>query len=184
MKQVFKIPNGCNRVTIEQRCNKIVTTFEPEFKEGDVISTWSNSGVFIGIVKRYVNDSEVYVHACKFGNDNLGFDERVNLIRPSASDIYLSVDLERKTLFDALAMEGKRWNAKKKCIEDLKPKRWRAEEGVYYWYLDSRLHKNEAADLGSFYDDIRYLQGNYFQTKQQACDAAEKIRELLKQINP
>ena len=30
MKQTFEIPNGCNRVVIEQQGNKIVTTFEPE----------------------------------------------------------------------------------------------------------------------------------------------------------
>ena len=37
MKQTFEIPDGCNRITIEQRDRQIITTFEPEFKEGGCI---------------------------------------------------------------------------------------------------------------------------------------------------
>lgn len=183
MKQTFEIPDGCNRVTIEQQGNKIVTTFEPEFKEGDVISTRCNEGVFIGIVKRYVNSSEVYVHACKFGNDNLGFDENVNLLKPTANDIYFSTDSEREILFDTLAKVGKQWNAEKKCIEDLKPKRWRAEKGCNYFYINSC--GSIAGSLDYYLPDNNkiYHFGNYFQTEQQAEAAAEKIKELLKQIN-
>ena len=35
-KQTFTIPEGCKAVTVEQVDNQIITTFEPEFKRGDV----------------------------------------------------------------------------------------------------------------------------------------------------
>lgn len=40
---------------------------------------------------------------------------------------------ENQLLFDALAKEGKRWNADKKCIEDLP--RWRAKENETYYFI-------------------------------------------------
>ena len=42
MKHTFEIPEGCNRVTIEQQGRQIITTFEPEFKEGDVLFVEEN----------------------------------------------------------------------------------------------------------------------------------------------
>lgn len=37
MKQTFKIPDECKEISIEQVDNTIVTTFEPEFKKGDIL---------------------------------------------------------------------------------------------------------------------------------------------------
>ena len=41
MKQIYEIPEGCTRISIEKIDNTIVTTFEPEipeYKKGDIIS--------------------------------------------------------------------------------------------------------------------------------------------------
>lgn len=219
MKQTFEIPKGCNRVTIEQHEDKLVTIFElkkqeekvriwyneyteinpnyigfgvefkeekPEvkFKDGDIvtISTRWLCGISKMIVL-YKKDEECY------GMIDLNGDLRTDYLsygfQPEDGDtIRLATESEKQQLWDALAKVGKQWNAEKKCIEDLNPKRWRAEEGCGYWHLNSYMKADRTNDSDTYYDELRYSQGNYFQTKQKALAAAEKIKELLKQINP
>lgn len=187
MKQTFEIPEGCNRVTIEQHGRQIITTFEPEFKDGDFIYCKDMAYEYVFIFKS-LSDNKNNPFWCyvSFGlNDESDYNIDYNIkVRGSEDIIRIATKSEQQQLIDALAKEGKQWNAEKKCIEDIKPKRWRAEKGVYYWYLDTCIETSKAADSGLFYDELRYLQGNYFQTEKQAFEAAEKIKELLKQINP
>lgn len=126
MKQTFEIPEGCNRMTIEQQGRQIITTFEPEFKfkDGDIISGDGAHFVFIFETERdaYVGIDvlgnlllENYTHS---GNNNEGY-------RYATED-------EKQKLFDAMAKYGKCWNAEEKRVEDIKPKRWRAESNKHY----------------------------------------------------
>lgn len=176
MKQTFEIPEGCNRVTIEQQGRQIITTFEPKFKDGDIISGDGVHFVFIfkterdayvGIDARGILVLENYKHA---GSNNNGYRH--------------ATEEEKQKLFDAMAKDGKCWNAETKQVEDIKPKRWRAESNKDYWYLDSFLIASKDSDQFALYNFNRYNSGNYFKTKEQAEAAAEKIKELLKQINP
>ena len=178
MKQTFEIPNGCNRVTIEQQGNKIVTTFEPEFKEGDIIYV-TCSKIFIvkdfekGSFHAYLdtNYDDVVLNGflCpKFG----GFKCRI-----------ASLD-ETNKIKQSLYKVGKQWNPEKKCVEDLKPKRWRAEKDGLYYYIHEGIWSNVAFEGFTNIDKQRHVLGNYFKTKEQAEAAADKIKELLKQINP
>ena len=84
----------------------------------------------------------------------------------------------------SMAEDGKRWNAEEKQVEDIKPKRWRAKENMNYWHLDSQLNASRDTEHGVKWDDMRYISGNYFISDDDAESAAEKIKELLKQINP
>ena len=56
------------------------------------------------------------------------------------------------------------------------PKRWRAEEGEYYYYisLDLGIIKTKSYSNDDF-EDERYNLGNYFKTKEEA----EKVKEEL-----
>ncbi len=92
-----------------------------EFKDGDII-TFKNRIIIIyntSIEKSPIR-TEIYYHAClKEGeltvNEYLmscGFGE----------GWYSSTEEEKQQLFDALAKEGKAWDAEKKQIVDLKPK--------------------------------------------------------------
>lgn len=69
---------------------------------------------------------------------------------------------------------------KNEYVEDLKsivnlvnerygiPKRWRADDGERYYYIDSYQRILDETDLRHSYDDIRYKMGNYFKTKEEA----------------
>lgn len=57
------------------------------------------------------------------------------------------------------------------------PKRWRAEEGGIYWFIDSDFtgKVRDLWDRRSTDENVRYNLGNYFKTKEEA----EKVKEEL-----
>jgi hypothetical protein len=73
-----------------------------------------------------------------------------------------ATDSEKQTLLDALARDGKRWNAEMKCVE---PLRCRAEIGERYYYIV--VHAGEAyigcnIENNDEADDVLFELGNYF----------------------
>ena len=90
-----------------------------------------------------------------------------------------ATDTEKQRLFDALAKEGKRWNAEKKQIEDLP--RWRAERAACYFFVN--IPKCEVGCIHDYFyavDNLNYNVGNYFRTREAAEKVAEQIREIFK----
>ncbi len=63
-----------------------------------------------------------------------------------------------------------------------KPKRWRAGEGYIYYHTDMQ-HTVARGDWRLVEDNLNYKHGNYFETKEQAEEAARRIREVLKQYH-
>lgn len=89
-----------------------------------------------------------------------------------------ATEAERQRLFDALAKQGKRWNAEKKCIENLP--RWRALYNEDYYLIGSELNVDCQNEIGHVVDDNRYNVGNYFRTREAAEKVAEQIRDIFK----
>ena len=90
-----------------------------------------------------------------------------------------ATDSEKQLLFDALANEGKMWDAQKKAVVDLR--RWRAERDCRYYYIkncDATIHPGD--DNRFEVDNNLYESGNYFKTKEAAERVAEQIREVFK----
>ena len=116
IKSVEEINNGKpNLKTLE------IEKGQPEFKDGDIVvaeeDNYYDKVIFIATIKddivskalinvRY-EDYEVYYNKYRFGHNR---------------SLRLATDSEKQQLFDALAKEGKRWDAEKKQIVDLKPK--------------------------------------------------------------
>ena len=90
---------------------------ETVFEDGDIISFGKNNNnnvSAIGIFKKLAKSShEDYV---VFGPKELSYDEGGWLL----DNMCLATEEEKQRLFDALKKDGKRWNADKKCIEDIK----------------------------------------------------------------
>lgn len=89
-----------------------------------------------------------------------------------------ATEAEKQRLFDALAKQGKRWNAEKKQIEDLP--RWRAEESESYYYVDLSFNVRKTDDLRSYGDNNLYEAGNYFRTREAAEKIASQILDIFK----
>lgn len=93
-------------------------------------------------------------------------------------DYHPATDAEKRRLFDALAKQGKRWNAEKKCIEDLP--RWRAVCSGLYYIVDTDFFIREMKEKGERTDCALYNAGNYFRTREAAEKVASQIRDIFK----
>lgn len=93
---------------------------QPEFKDGDIVALVVRKCTHIAI---FQSRQEAYIgfHAVLCQNDELLLEKP---FREDVGDIELrlATDSEKQQLFDALAKEGKAWDAEKKAIVDLKPK--------------------------------------------------------------
>lgn len=93
---------------------------QTEFKDGDIVALVVRKCTHIAI---FQSRQEVYIgfHAVLCQNDELLLEKP---FREDVGDIELrlATDSEKQQLFDALAKEGKAWDAEKKQIVDLKPK--------------------------------------------------------------
>lgn len=79
-------------------------------------------------------------------------------------------------------------NEFEKKLEDLKKrfdecensqkvnKRWRAEEGQWYFYIENFLEVDKNRDVGDSTDNMFYKIHNYFKTEEEAEKVVEKIK--------
>ncbi len=107
-----------NRETLE------VEKPQPEFKDGDVVAVdeipFDLYSKCIFILKENLNTGEIKARAYVLYNvdkNSIFFDTSVTKV--IERNIHLATDEEKQRLFDALAKEGKAWDAKKKMIVDL-----------------------------------------------------------------
>ena len=57
------------------------------------------------------------------------------------------------------------------------PKRWRAEDGNYYYHVDDEFIIQKEVEDYMILDNNRYNIGNYFRTKEEAEEYAEYIKK-------
>ncbi len=96
-----------------------------KFKDGDIIVTdpipslCYSTCIFIlkGDLSTNENQANSYVFY-NVENNNVDFNILDTMIRDR--NIRLAIDVEKETLFEALARKGKYWNAEKKVVEDIK----------------------------------------------------------------
>lgn len=194
MKKTYKItlPKGANIDTVETNADngvlEVTVGFEQKYvpKDGDVVyAQWekgSRNYKWIFIYKK----TETNPYSCCHFYVSLGIErdgkQISGLLFSDCSNaqelLRLATEAEKQRLFDALAMQGKRWNAEKKQIEDLP--RWRAEESESYYYVDLSFNIRKTDDLRSYGDNNLYEAGNYFRTREAAEKVAEQIRDIFK----
>ena len=104
-----------NRETLE------IEKAQPEFKDGDIVTQGVLKGVNVCIIKNCIDkiDNKYNCYAIYNTQDKeINYDDW-SYISPFAK---FATDSEKQQLFEALAKEGKHWDAEKKQIVDLKPK--------------------------------------------------------------
>nr|DAI06688.1 MAG TPA: hypothetical protein [Caudoviricetes sp.] len=111
-----------NRETLE------IEKYQPEFKDGDVVVVdeipFDLYSKCIFILKENLNTGEIKARAYVLYNvnkDSIFFDTP-QIMKVIERNIHLATEEEKQQLFDALAKEGKAWDAEKKQIVDLKLK--------------------------------------------------------------
>ena len=180
MKKTYKIklPKGANISTVETNENngvlEVTVGFEKKYvpKDGDVVSCQ-------GIVVIYAGTNEtggIMTYAALH-------EQRLQTVISERGwgctfEYRPATEAEKQRLFDALAKEGKRWNAEKKQIEDLP--RWRAKEGEQYYYVNVHGLVIMSNDFHYQYETDFHDVGNYFRTREAAEKVASQIRDIFK----
>ena len=117
---------------IEQQIIEGETKYEPQ--DGDVCFVKTAAGnCFIFIKRDHKSDEEIHSYACFDTNFWSLCSAKVSCVcdRQSIRELRPATENEKQLLFDAMAKDGKRWNAEKKVVEDiLKPHEFRKGEPV------------------------------------------------------
>lgn len=163
----LNIPEGCKAVIKDN-----VVVFEKEekedmqdFKDGDVLHSIYDSVV---LIFNYYTDSTYFSshYNCSGVGNNMW---RIGCFRHATEE-------EKQLLFDKMKEQGLQWNAEEKRVEVI---RWRAKEGGDYYFIDVDLTVKSIDDTYSTFDNKLWDTLNYFRTKEQAEEAAKRMKEVL-----
>ena len=165
------IKNGIIEVEVELR-----EKWEP--RDGEICYVKACSS-FIAAIRSKEHDN-LYAYTIFSISTNSINSPRINIVCSIADirEIRPATDSEKQMLFDALAKEGKMWDAQKKAVVDLP--RWRAEIEAKYYCVSNYGEAVGMFDGYDFWDNSRHSIGNYFKTKEAAERVAEQIREIFK----
>ena len=149
-------------------------------KDGDIITIQDIFNCSWYSIFKEIKDRRVYGYSHFNNNENLYYKTGPLGGIDCILSIHYSTTEERQALFDKIEeREHKKWNAETKKFENIK---WRAKNGEKYWYVYEDGTETETTDTYSAYDNGLFSFGNYFQTKELAEAAANKIKELLSKL--
>ena len=180
MKKTFKIrlPKCANIRIVETNKNngvlEVTVDIEQKYvlKVGDIVSCNSVVAIYAG-----TNESGGIITYARLYGERLETFVSENTCGYTA-DYHPATEAEKQRIFDALAKKGKRWNAEKKCIEDLP--RWRAKlNGNFYYINELCCFCTDADEYHSSHNE-HYNIGNYFRTREAAEKVASQIRDIFK----
>ena len=174
------IPNGCKAI-VKDGC--VVFEKEQNFKDGDVLTSLSdNKIVFIfkeDKLKQKDNENGYYV--CHTADYVIDVPTKDSLFFCGhKEDVRLATDKEKQFLFNKMEEQGLRWNAEEKRVEKI---RWRAKKGGDYYFIDVDLIVKSIDDTYSTFDNKLWDALNYFRTKEQAEEAAKRVKETLRKYH-
>lgn len=146
-----KLGGKLNRETLE------IEKTQPEFKDGDILAAPSSffEGDYVFIFKGYDNQNYLcYYVAVDNDSDKLYFSHS-NAWCYNSNAVRYATDEDKQRLFEALAKEGKAWDAEKKAIVDLKTKVELKpfdkvlvrDRKTYHWEVDLFGFKTEGPNI-------------------------------------
>ena len=107
-----------HHISIDRNTLKV----QPEFKDGDILCVINNSDDYHYILIYKGQDKErIYRYVTMFEDNSLHMRKDATLTKPEDYSMRYATDEEKQQLFDALAKEGKAWDAVKKAVVGLKP---------------------------------------------------------------
>lgn len=158
-----------------------------QFKDGDVVVYhYGEDATTIAILQGEVDTISKYL----FIEDYVSLDSVEGLLLDSnytdaATDIRYATEEEKQKLFDALAKEGKAWDAEKKAVVDLK---WEPNVGETYFapvftYTDTFYAKLYVWEDVSW-DTNLYNKGWCFKTKEDCEAYCKRLNEVINDVKP
>lgn len=87
---------------------------------------------------------------------------------------------EQCAFFEKLKRQKLIWNKEEYRIEYIK---WRAKKNEKYFHLYSNLKVDSTTESGTWIDDEMYDSGNYFRTKDLACQCRLELLSTLRKFH-
>ena len=168
------IPDGC-KATIKD--GVIIFEEEEKFKDGDILVTFVdeeryNAFIYKDTDKNGFHSYYVGVDACKQLSISTSPSNRW-----CNSNLFYATEDEKQLLFKKMKEQGLKWNADEKRVEKI---RWRAEEDREYYSIDVDMKVYKFFEDNEECDNTLYDALNYFRTKEQAEEAAKRVKETLR----
>lgn len=177
----MKVELQCgDTITIPEGCKAIVkdgsVVFEREekeeergFKDGDVLRSICDHEVLI--FKKNTCSEYFSSHYNYSGKDNNMW--LIDAFRHATEE-------EKQLLFDKMKEQGLQWNAEEKRVETI---RWRAKGKEIYYYVGSNMEVYTFSPSTSEDEEDDFKSYNYFRIKEQAEEAARRMKEVLFQYH-
>ena len=161
-----------------------------QFKDGDVVVYhYGEDATTIAILQGEVDTISKYL----FIEDYVSLDSVEGLLLDSnytdaATDVRYATEEEKQKLFDALAKEGKTWDAEKKAVVELK---WKPKiNEAFYFPLYELGHFIAESDV-FFEDEKEWLEtdtdvvrGWVFRTKEECEAYCERLNQAIEGVKP
>ena len=161
-----------------------------QFKDGDVVFYhYGEDATTIAILQGEVDTISKYL----FIEDYVSLDSVEGLLLDSnytdaATDVRYATEEEKQKLFDALAKEGKTWDAEKKAVVELK---WKPKiNEAFYFPLYELGHFIAESDV-FFEDEKEWLEtdtdvvrGWVFRTKEECEAFCQKLNKAIMEVKP
>lgn len=87
---------------------------------------------------------------------------------------------EKYAFLQQLKQENLKWNDNENKIEHIN---WRAKKNEKYFHLYSNLKVDSTTESGTWIDDEMYDSGNYFRTKDLACQCRLELLSTLRKFH-
>ena len=159
------IPEGCRAVVKDGS-----VVFEKDFEDGDVLHSIYDDLMLI--YKESCSSECFSSHFNMMHNYNTGWNIR---------SFRHATEEEKHLLFDKMKEQGLRWNEEEKRVEKM---RWRAKKGDSYYFIDSvDISVMQNIDADDKVDRLLWRSCNYFRTREQAEEAARRMKEVLRKYH-
>ena len=167
------IPEGCKAIVKDGSVvfEKEEKAEVQEFKDGDVLCSIYNDTALI--FKDVSKCARGYFNTYY---NNKGFDDKCWY----SESFRLATEEEKSEFFDKMKEQGLLWNAEEKRVENI---RWRAKRHETYYSVHMCLSMVNTIETYKSFDNKLWDNFNYFRTKEQAEEAAKRVRETLRKYH-
>ena len=157
-----------------------------QFKDGDVVVYhYGEDATTIAILQGEVDTISKYL----FIEDYVSLDSVEGLLLDSnytdaATDVRYATEEEKQKLFDALAKEGKAWDAEKKAVVELK---WKPKVGetcfAPYFDFPKFITKKWLWEINGYSTEY-YNKGWCFTTKEECEAFCKRLNDVINDVKP
>lgn len=169
----LNIPEGCKAVIKD---DVVVFEKEQEFKDGDILVPVRNGKRENAFIYKGTDKGGFHSYYVGMDEGKWLYISKSSTRRWCNTNLSYATEEEKQLLFDKMKEQGLKWNAEEKKVEKI---RWRAKKGEEYRFMNTDFTTVCTTELGDDVDTNRYDALNYFRTKEQAEEAAKRIKEVL-----